>query len=163
MDSHRWRQIEDLYNAALTCESKQRFALLEQADPDIKREVELMLAQDGSAMDRPASEGLLDASDATLTQVAPGKQLGRYEIEKLLGAGGMGEVYRARDTQLGRAVAIKRLPRGLAADPALRRRFLHEARAASALNHPNIVVLHDISRDGEVDFFVMEYVAGQTL
>ena len=80
-----------------------------------------------------------------------------------LGAGGMGEVYRARDTRLGRDVAIKVLPHGWVADPERKRRLLQEARAVSALNHPNIVTLHDIACDDGVDYLVMEYVPGKNL
>jgi serine/threonine protein kinase len=92
-----------------------------------------------------------------------GDRLGPYEIVGTLGAGGMGEVYRARDTRLGREVAIKVLPAERMADEGRRRRFVQEARAASALNHPNIVTIHEIETVGDVDFIVMEYVAGQTL
>jgi eukaryotic-like serine/threonine-protein kinase len=92
----------------------------------------------------------------------PGR-LGAYEITELVGRGGMGEVYRARDTRLGREVAIKVLPAGHAADPERKQRFLQEARAASALNHPNIVTLHDIAVSDGVDFLVMEYVDGSPL
>src|SRR5712692_10340569 len=92
-----------------------------------------------------------------------GSKLGSYEVLSLLGAGGMGEVYRARDTRLGREVAIKVLPADRMADEDRRRRFVQEARAASALNHPNIVTIHEIeSADGN-DFIVMEYVPGKTL
>ncbi|MBZ5559768.1 MAG: protein kinase [Acidobacteriia bacterium] len=92
-----------------------------------------------------------------------GTRLGPYEILSALGAGGMGEVYRARDTRLGRTVAVKVLPRDRMVDAERRQRFLQEARSASALNHPNIITLHDIARDGETDFLVMEYVPGQSL
>ena len=92
-----------------------------------------------------------------------GTRLGPYEIIAALGAGGMGEVYRARDTRLDRDVAIKFLLRDRVADPAMKHRFLQEARAASALNHPNIVVLHDISSHEGLEFLVMEHVAGKTL
>jgi eukaryotic-like serine/threonine-protein kinase len=92
-----------------------------------------------------------------------GTRLGPYEIIAALGAGGMGEVYRARDTRLDRDVAIKFLLRDRVADPAMKHRFLQEARAASALNHPNIVVLHDIASHDGLDFLVMEHVAGKTL
>ena len=95
--------------------------------------------------------------------LAPGTRLGAYEILSLIGKGGMGEVYRARDTRLHRTVAVKVLPREQMANPDRRRRFLQEARAASALNHPNIVTLHDIAHDGDVDFLVMEHVAGTPL
>ena len=96
-------------------------------------------------------------------QAEQGDQLGPYQIEALLGAGGMGQVFRARDTRLHRTVAIKVLPPERIADPERKRRFLQEARAASALNHPNIVTLYDISSDGGADFLVMEYVPGQPL
>jgi serine/threonine protein kinase/tetratricopeptide (TPR) repeat protein len=94
---------------------------------------------------------------------AAGDRLGPYEILAWLGAGGMGEVFRARDTRLGRTVALKILPRDRMLDPERRGRFLQEARAASALSHPNIVVLHDIDNDQGVDFLVMEYVDGTPL
>jgi Tol biopolymer transport system component/predicted Ser/Thr protein kinase len=92
-----------------------------------------------------------------------GTRLGPYEVIAPLGAGGMGEVYRARDTRLGREVAIKVLPAERMADEGRRRRFVQEARAASALNHPNIVTVHEIESADGVDFIVMEYVAGPTL
>ena len=89
-----------------------------------------------------------------------GSQLGPYKIEAPIGAGGMGEVFRAHDTRLRRTVAIKVLQRERVADPERKRRFLQEARAASSLNHPNIVTLHDIANDSGVDYLVMEYVPG---
>jgi tRNA A-37 threonylcarbamoyl transferase component Bud32/Tfp pilus assembly protein PilF len=95
--------------------------------------------------------------------LANGDKLGPYEILVPIGAGGMGEVYRAFDTRLHRTVAIKILPHDKLADADRKRRFLLEARAASALMHPNIVVLHDISSDDRLDFLVMEYVNGKTL
>jgi len=98
-----------------------------------------------------------------VTGFPPNRYLGRYVIEQAIGAGGMGEVYRALDTRLERSVAIKLLPRETASDSSLRRRFLNEARAASALNHPNIVALYDICTDDNVDFLVMEFVDGRTL
>ena len=93
----------------------------------------------------------------------PGTRLGAYEIVSPIGAGGMGEVYRARDTRLDRTIALKVLSRDLAADPAARERFEREARAISSLSHPNICVLHDVGRDGDVDFLVMEYLEGESL
>jgi serine/threonine protein kinase len=93
----------------------------------------------------------------------PGTQLGPYEIVSLIGAGGMGEVYRARDTRLDRTVAIKVLPQHLAAQQELRDRFEREARAVSGLNHPHICTLYDIGKQDGVDFIVMEYLEGETL
>ena len=93
----------------------------------------------------------------------PGRQLGPYQIEAPLGAGGMGEVYKATDTRLDRTVAIKVLPEHVAADPELKQRFEREARTVAALNHPHICTLYDIGREGETDFLVMEYLDGETV
>src|SRR5881396_3403431 len=95
--------------------------------------------------------------------LAPGTKLGPYEIISPLGAGGMGEVYRARDARLGRDVAIKVLPQHLSSNPEVRARFEREARTVSGLNHPNICTLHDIGREGDTDYLVMELVEGETL
>ena len=92
-----------------------------------------------------------------------GQSLDRYQIESKLGEGGMGVVYRARDTHLGRIVALKVLPPDKVSDPDRKQRFVQEAKAASALNHPGIVTVHDIRSHDNVDFIVMEYVEGKTL
>ncbi len=92
-----------------------------------------------------------------------GSMLGPYQLLSLLGSGGMGEVYRARDTRLERTVAIKVLPRKYSSDPALRQRFEREAKAISALQHPNICTLHDIGREGDTEYLVMELLEGETL
>ena len=93
----------------------------------------------------------------------PGTTLGPYEITTPLGAGGMGEVYRARDTRLDRDVAVKVLPAHLSASPEARQRFEREARSASSLNHPNICTVHDIGSHEGVDYLVMELLEGETL
>ena len=95
--------------------------------------------------------------------LAAGHRLGPYEILAPLGAGGMGEVYRARDTRLGRDVAIKVLPSHLSANPEVRARFEREARAISQLNHPHICTLHDIGHQDDIDYLVMELLEGETL
>jgi len=92
-----------------------------------------------------------------------GAKLGPYEIQSLLGAGGMGEVYLALDSRLKREVAIKILPAHLTSDSDLRARFAQEAQSVCALRHPNICVVHDIGSQNGVDFMVMEFVTGQTL
>ena len=92
-----------------------------------------------------------------------GRTLDRYTIDAKLGEGGMGVVYKALDTQLSRPVALKILPHEYVADPARKLRFVQEAKAASALNHPGIVTVHDIGSDAGIDFIVMEYVDGTTL
>ena len=95
--------------------------------------------------------------------LAAGTKLGPYEIQSPLGAGGMGEVYRARDTRLDRTVAIKVLPYHLSSSPNLKQRFDREARAISSLNHPRICTLHDVGHQDGVDFLVMEHLDGETL
>jgi serine/threonine protein kinase len=95
--------------------------------------------------------------------LAPGTKLGPYEILTPIGAGGMGEVYKARDSRLERTVAIKVLPSHLSSNPDLRARFEREAKAISALQHANICVLHDVGQEAGIDFLVMEYLEGETL
>src|SRR5689334_24823303 len=95
--------------------------------------------------------------------LASGTRLGPYEILSPLGAGGMGEVYRARDTRLERTVAIKVLPNHLSSNPELKQRFEREARAISSLNHPHICHLYDVGSQNGTDFLVMEYLEGETL
>ncbi len=95
--------------------------------------------------------------------LSPGTRLGPYEIISPLGAGGMGEVYRGKDTRLDRTVAIKVLPAHLAGEPERRQRFEREARAVSSLSHPHICTLHDVGHQDGVDFLVMEYLEGETL
>jgi eukaryotic-like serine/threonine-protein kinase len=95
--------------------------------------------------------------------IQPGRRLGPYEILAAIGAGGMGEVYKARDTRLDRIVAIKVLPAHLADSAELRERFEREARTIAGLNHPHICTLHDIGRQDGTDFLVMEYLEGETL
>ena len=95
--------------------------------------------------------------------LSQGTKLGPYEIVAAIGAGGMGEVYRARDTRLGRDVAIKVLPLHLSSDPQLKERFDREARSISSLNHARICTLHDVGHQEGIDFLVMEYLEGETL
>jgi len=92
--------------------------------------------------------------------IASGTKIGPYEVLAPLGAGGMGEVYRAKDTRLGRDVAIKILPKDMSADPERKERFQREARTISSLNHPNICTLHDIGSQDGLDYLVMECVEG---
>jgi eukaryotic-like serine/threonine-protein kinase len=93
----------------------------------------------------------------------PGMTILHYEFLEKIGAGAMGEVFKAHDKRLNRHVAIKALPYAMAADPERRKRFTQEAQTASALNHPNIVTIHDVFHEGDTHFIVMEYVAGRTL
>ncbi|HEV8608544.1 MAG TPA: protein kinase, partial [Thermoanaerobaculia bacterium] len=95
--------------------------------------------------------------------VLPGTRLGPYEIQAPIGAGGMGEVYRARDTRLERTVAVKVLPSHLSTSPEVRQRFEREAKTISQLSHPHICALYDVGNQDGVEFLVMEYLEGETL
>jgi eukaryotic-like serine/threonine-protein kinase len=155
MTPERFRQIEELYHAARSGSADQRVALLAQADPDVRRQVESLLAGSaGQFLDRPAIQNAPPLEeDATVVQLSAGACLGPYRIESKLGEGGMGEVFRAIDTRLGRAVAIKTTREQFSA------RFEREARAISSLNHPHICTLHDVGPD----YLVMELVEGETI
>ena len=161
MDADRRQKIEDLYKAALACGPEERRRLLDRADPNLRREVELLLTQDGSLLDRAAREQIEERAGEALTLKA-GERWGRYEIEKQLGAGGMGVVFRAQDTKLRRPVAIKFLS-GQVADAAARRRFQREAETASSLNHPHIVAVYDAGEFEGRQYLVTEFVDGGTL
>ncbi len=153
MTPDRLQQIEDLFHAARACGSDEREALLAAADPELRREVESLLAQRGDPLlDRPVL-GLTRSDTAAVTQVAAGTELGPYTVETMLGRGGMGEVYRARDTRLNRRVAIK------VSSHQFTDRFEREARAIAALNHPHICTLYDVGPN----CLVMELVEGETL
>jgi serine/threonine protein kinase len=134
MTPDRWRQIEDLYRAAEKCHHNERAALLECTDPEIRSRVERMLAVESSGQILDQSpDGFLD--DPRRTLLAVGAELGPYRIEAQIGAGGMGTVYRAIDTRLDRAVAIK------TASERYSERSQLEARAISTLNHPHVCTL----------------------
>ena len=146
---------------ALEREGAERSAYLDSAcagDAALRREVETLLAEPAAG-----TPSLLDTPPWAPPPLAAGHRLGPYEVLGALGAGGMGTVYRARDTRLGRRVAIKVLSGASAIDPADRDRFTHEARAVAALNHPHICTLHDTGRDEGIDYFVMEELEGETL
>ena len=168
MNTNR-RRVEAIVISALELKTDQRQAYLDVAcsnDADLRREVESLLAQESGAkafLETPALEAAARALAETRSDVLQGRLVGPYRIDSLIGAGGMGEVYRATDTRLHRTVAIKVLPPERISDPERKRRFLQEARAASALNHPNIITLHDIASDNGVDYIVMEYVRGKSL
>ena len=162
MTSAHRRKVEELYQAAR--DPAKRAEVLAAADPELRGEVESLLAQNSSktgTLNQPARAGLA-GPDSAATVITPGVQIGPYKIEGLLGAGGMGEVFRAVDTKLNRPVAIKFLSAELA-DTAARRRFQREAQMASSLNHPHILTVHDAGDFEGRQFLVTEFVDGGTL
>src|ERR1035438_5352977 len=130
MTPERWRQLEGLYDAVQNLTPAERSARLKDADPDLRSAVEAIFAQEGSALEHPAWEGYAS------TVFSVGMLLGPYKIERKIGEGGMGEVYRATDTRLARAVAIKTCRQEFG------ERFQREARAIASLNHPHICSIY---------------------
>ena len=161
MTTERWQRLESICHAALARPAEERAAFVAEAcggDHALRQEAESLVARAGSV-----SSFLETPANDDTRETLKGRRLGPYNVIDLLGAGGMGEVYRARDTRLGREVAIKTLPPDRLADQSRRRRFIQEARAASALNHPNIVTIHEIESIDGIDLIVMELVSGKTL
>jgi tetratricopeptide (TPR) repeat protein/class 3 adenylate cyclase/predicted Ser/Thr protein kinase len=162
----RWEQIKKVLAAALEQESSERAAYLDQACPEplLRRQVEALIAAhqeaNGTLLDKLTEPTTWTGSAQSPGQLVLGR-LGRYEIMSLLGRGGMGTVYLGLDTQLGRRVAIKVLGDETARHPAKRDRFLREARAAAALNHPGICAIHSIEEEKDILFLVLEYIEGQ--
>ena len=158
MTRDRWEHIERLFRAALARSAPERAAFLANecaGDVALRHEIESLLAHEKTV------EGFLVAPPVDAPLV--GRQLGSYKIQSLLDAGAMGEVYRARDTKLGREVAIKVLPRAFTSDPERVRRFEREARVLAALNHPHITVIFGLEEANGICGLVMELVEGETL
>jgi eukaryotic-like serine/threonine-protein kinase len=164
----RQRKLEEIFSAALERDSSSRLDFVRTAcggDDTLRRELESLLSYEGQLpglLETPAIEAMAE-SIGLQERPLVGRTLGRYSVVSLVGVGGMGEVYAARDIGLGRLVALKVISPDLSADPERKGRFVKEAKAVSALNHPNIVTLHDVGTDNGVEFLVMEYIEGKTL
>lgn len=169
MTPERYQRIKALFHSALERAADERPAFLADAcggDMALLANVEALIAADeqsGDFMDAPAYEVAADMLVGNPTGVLEGERLGHYQIIALLGSGGMGDVYLARDTRLGRRVALKLLPDYLTDDESRVRRFKQEARAASALNHPNILTIYEIEQADGRYFIATEFVEGETL
>ena len=166
MTPERWQQIKHVFNSALQYEPAQRASFLLRAcenDTALREEVESLLSaheEDGSFIDSPAYSLAIEERASTLQ---PGQRVGGYEITSFIGRGGMGEVYLAQDQRLRRKVALKLLPAVFMKDETRLQRFEQEARAASALNHPNIIVIYEISEAESTVMIVTEFIDGITL
>ena len=165
MTPEKWRQVNQICGAALDLSPQLRATFLVEAcngDNDVLREVEALLDSfDSQFLEQPA---IGKATEQLFKrQLAVGQTISHYIVLEKIGAGGMGEVYRARDTSLDRLVAIKVLLPEFCFNDERVRRFQLEARAASALNHPNILTIHEIGASGDSHFIASEFVEGETL
>ena len=169
MNPERWRRIEEICQAALEHDGSERTAFLREAcagDSGLRRDVEALLANESAAagfLSTPLAGIAANAIDLSTRQSLVGRRLGMHEIIALLGAGGMGEVYRARDTELGRDVAIKVLPPRFTVDRDRLARFEREARILATLNHPNIAAIYGLEDVDGTRALVLELVEGETL
>ena len=167
MTPERWLQLKQIFQSALERNPAERSAFLSQAcadDPALRSEVESLISshdQAGDSIEAMAVEAATEmlANDRAIV----GKQIGHYQVLNRIGRGGMGEVFLAQDTSLGRKVALKLLRSDFTRNEERLRRFRQEARAASALNHPNILTIHEIGQEGSLHFMATEYVEGETL
>src|SRR5215216_2396206 len=173
MNPEQWRKIHELFEAALERPADERAAFLARAcagDEETQRRVEAMLAADARddlLMDRPAYQAAsalaTSMTGADDSQTFSGEMVGAYRLMRELGHGGMGTVYLAYDTRLGRQAALKLLPSRLVNNPERVRRLQREARAATALNHPNIITIYDFGQENGRDYIASEFVEGCTL
>ncbi len=169
MKAERWKQVNDLFQSAVERAPGERAAFLHEAchgDEGLRREVDSLLSSYERAenfIELPAFEVAPDLVTNDRADALVGNVFGHYRIESLIGVGGMGEVYLARDERLGRKAALKLLPDTLTTDETQLSRFKNEARSASALNHPNILTVYEIGAEGDRQFIATEFIEGITL
>src|SRR5881227_3139495 len=169
MKAERWKQVNDLFQSAVERAPAERAAFLDEAcrgDESLRREVGSLLTsheRSENFIELPAFEVAPELVTSERTNTLIGKVIGHYRIESLIGVGGMGEVYLARDERLGRKAALKLLPDSLTTDETQLSRFKNEARSASALNHPNILTVYEIGAEGNRQFIATEFIEGITL
>src|SRR5947199_9491932 len=169
MKAERWKQVNDLFQSAVERAPGERAAFLDEtchSDEELRREVESLLSSHERAtnfIELPAFEVAPELVTNDIAGALVGKVIGHYRIESLIGVGGMGEVYLARDERLGRKAALKLLPDSLTTDQTQLSRFKNEARSASALNHPNILTVYEIGAEGNRQFIATEFIEGITV
>jgi serine/threonine protein kinase len=165
----RWTTVKRIHQSALDKDPSERAAFLDETcggDETLRREVQSLLTyatEAESFLERPAVDMARTPPSDSHGMTLVGRAVSHYQVLSLLGAGGMGEVYLARDPRLDRTVALKILPGELASDPDRMQRFAREARAASALNHPNVATIYDVGESDGLRFIVMEHVEGETI
>jgi len=168
MKAERWKQVNDLFQSAVERAPAERAAFLDEAcrgDESLRREVGSLLTsheRSENFIELPAFEVAPELVTSERTNTLVGKLIGHYRIESLVGVGGMGEVYLARDERLGRKAALKLLPDSLTTDETQLSRFKNEARTASSLNHPNILTVYEIGAEGNRQFIATEFIEGIT-
>src|SRR5436190_17938229 len=169
MEPRRWGRITDIYHAAIARPPEERASFVGQecnGDESLRKQVEAMVKSHERSSDFIESPAFAVAPELLLEEPAGdlvGELIGHYRIESLIGIGGMGEVYLARDERLGRKAALKLLPDSLTTDETQLSRFKNEARSASALNHPNILTVYEIGAEGNRQFIATEFIEGITL
>ncbi|MFN2502419.1 MAG: protein kinase, partial [Pyrinomonadaceae bacterium] len=167
--SERWQEVKEILYPALEMDSAERSSFLDKKcghDQELRREIESLIDAHSSAADRfesPALDVMAAAVSGEDTDEMIGRSIAHYRVLEKLGSGGMGDVYLAQDTRLGRNVALKLLPSFFTQDKERVRRFQQEARAASALNHPNILTIHEIGQVDSTHYIATEFVEGETL
>jgi Tol biopolymer transport system component len=166
MDREQWEKVERLYHAARELDGAGRARFFDEncaSDSAVRREVETLLEQGGKSDDFLNAIAASKEVTSFHTMLSAGTQLGPYRVEHLLGRGGMGQVYRARDTRLNRTVAIKILSSHFSTDSEMKQRFEREAEILAGLNHAHICVLHDVGHSDGVEYLVMELLEGEPL
>jgi len=169
MSDANWQRVREVFDAALRQEPEQRQNYINKAcgdDEELLTEVTSLfssLEKSSEFLETPAVAHVADLIESSTKPLAPGTRLGHYEVVRQIGSGGMGAVYLARDLKLDRSVAIKILNKQFSRDATNLERFVREAKAASALNHQNILVIHEINEDEAAHYIVSEYVEGKTL
>jgi eukaryotic-like serine/threonine-protein kinase len=169
MTPERWQQVKEIFNSAIMHRPEERDLFISRAcsgDEELRSEVESLIAsheQSGDFIDQPAFEVAASLLVNEKAELTPGQTIGSYEVISFISRGGMGEVYLAEDNRLGRKVALKLLPASFTTDEDRLRRFEQEARAASALNHPNIITIYEIRQAAGSHVIATEFVEGETL
>ncbi|HEV2834588.1 MAG TPA: protein kinase, partial [Pyrinomonadaceae bacterium] len=169
MNPERWQRVKEIFNSAINYRPEERGLFISQAcsgDDELRSEVESLIAsheKSGGFIDEPALQAAAGLLADTKAEMKPGDTVGSYEVLSFISRGGMGEVYLAEDKRLGRKVALKLLPSSFTKDGDRLRRFEQEARAASALNHPNIITIYEIREAASSHIIATEFVEGETL